>query len=135
MAQRALRRRSAFAGPVTSGSYLLAGLVLGVMVLPIVAAIAREVLATVPREQQEAAYALGATRWEMVRGAMLPWARSGIVGASALGLGRAVGETIAIALLLGNSPNIFGSLLGPGATLATSSRSSSARRATSSSPR
>ena len=86
----------------------------GVMVLPIVAAITREVLATVPREQQEAAYALGATRWEMVRSAMLPWARSGIVGASALGLGRAVGETIAIALLLGNSPNIFGSLLGPG---------------------
>ena len=109
----------AFAGPVTSGSYLLAGLVLGVMVLPIVAAIAREVLATVPREQQEAAYALGATRWEMVRGAMLPWARSGIVGACALGLGRAVGETIAIALLLGNSPNIFGSLLQPGATLAS----------------
>ncbi len=109
----------AFAGPVTSGSYLLAGLVLGVMVLPIIAAIAREVLATVPREQQEAAYALGATRWEMVRGAMLPWARSGIVGACALGLGRAVGETIAIALLLGNSPNIFGSLLQPGATLAS----------------
>ena len=89
------------------------------MALPIVAAITREVLATVPREQQEAAYALGATRWEMVRGAMLPWARSGIVGACALGLGRAVGETIAIALLLGNSPNIFGSLLQPGATLAS----------------
>jgi phosphate transport system permease protein len=106
------------AGPVTSGSYILAGLVLGVMVLPIVAAITREVLLTVPREQQEAAYALGATRWEMVRSAMLPWARSGIVGASALGLGRAVGETIAIAVLLGNSPNIFGSLLGPGSTLA-----------------
>ena len=104
---------------MTSGSYLLAGLVLAVMVLPIVAAITREVLLTVPREQQEAAYALGATRWEMVRSAMLPWSRSGIVGASALGLGRAVGETIAIALLLGNSPNIFGSLLGPGATLAS----------------
>ena len=67
---------------------------------------------------------------------MLPWARSGIVGASALGLGRAVGETIAIALLLGNSPNIFGSLLGPGATLASASSPwSSARRATSSSRR
>jgi len=109
----------AFAGPVTSGSYLLAGLVLGVMVLPIIAAIAREVLATVPRDQQEAAYALGATRWEMVRGAMLPYARSGIVGACALGLGRAVGETIAIALLLGNSPDVLGSLLQPGATLAS----------------
>jgi phosphate transport system permease protein len=109
----------ALAGPVTSGSYILAGLVLGVMVLPIVAAITREVFATVPRDQQEAAYALGATRWEMVRSAMLPWSRSGIVGASALGLGRAVGETIAIALLLGNSPNLWGSLLGPGATLSS----------------
>ncbi len=109
----------AFAGPVTSGSFLLGGLVLGVMVLPIVAAISREVLATVPREQQEAAYALGATRWEMVRHSMLPWARSGIVGASALGLGRAVGETIAIVLLLGNSPVIWSSLLGPGATLSS----------------
>jgi ABC-type phosphate transport system permease subunit len=93
--------------------------VLGVMVLPIIAAISREVLQTVPREQQEAAYALGATRWEMVRAAMLPWARSGIVGASALGLGRAVGETIAIALLLGNTPLIWSSLVGPGATLAS----------------
>lgn len=106
-------------GPVTSGSFLLSGLVLGIMVLPIVAAISREVLLTVPVDQTEAAYALGATRWEMVRGAMLPWARSGIVGASALGLGRAVGETIAIALLLGNTPVIFGSLLQPGATLAS----------------
>ncbi len=107
------------AGPVTSGSYLLSGMVLGLMVLPIVAAISREVLDTVPSDQREAAYALGATRWEMVRSAMLPWARSGIVGASALGLGRAVGETIAIALLLGNTPNIGGSLLGPGASLAS----------------
>jgi phosphate transport system permease protein len=106
-------------GPVTSGSYVLAGIVLAVMVLPLVAAITREVLLTVPREQQEAAYALGATRWEMVRSSMLPWSRSGIVGASALGLGRAVGETIAIALLLGNSPHLFGSLLGPGATLSS----------------
>ncbi len=109
----------AFAGPVTSGSFVLAGLVLAVMVLPIIAAITREVLLTVPREQQEAALALGATRWEMVRSAMLPWARSGIVGASALGLGRAVGETIAIAVLLGNSPVIWGSLLQPGATLSS----------------
>ncbi len=108
-----------FEGPVTAGSYLVSGLVLGIMVLPIITAVVREVLLTVPREQQEAAYALGATRWEMIRSAMLPWARSGIVGASALGLGRAVGETIAIAMLLGNSPGIFDSLLGPGATLAS----------------
>jgi phosphate transport system permease protein len=108
-----------FAGPVTSGSFLVSGVVLAVMVLPIITAITREVLLTVPRDQQEAAYALGATRWEMVKHSMLPWARSGIVGASALGLGRAVGETIAIAMLLGNSAVIFGSLLGPGATLAS----------------
>src|SRR5262249_43809060 len=107
------------AGPVSGQSFLISGLVLAIMVLPIIAAITREVLATVPIEQQEAAYGLGATKWEMVRGAMLPWARSGIVGASALGLGRAVGETIAIAVLLGNSPHIGGSLLGPGATLAS----------------
>ena len=108
-----------FEGPITSGSYLISALVLAIMVLPIITAIIREVLITVPRDQQEAAYALGATRWEMVRHSMLPWARSGIVGASALGLGRAVGETIAIALLLGNSPGIFTSLVGPGSTLAS----------------
>jgi phosphate transport system permease protein len=107
------------AGPVSGQSFLISGLVLAIMVLPIIAAITREVLMTVPIEQQEAAYGLGATKWEMVRGSMLPWARSGIVGASALGLGRAVGETIAIAVLLGNSPRIGGSLLGPGATLAS----------------
>ncbi len=108
-----------FEGPITSGSYLISALVLAIMVLPIITAIIREVLLTVPREQEEAAYALGATRWEMVRHSMLPWARSGIVGASALGLGRAVGETSAIALLLGNSPGIFTSLVGPGSTLAS----------------
>ena len=105
-------------GPVLSGSYLIAGLVLAIMVLPIVTAVTREVLLTVPREQQEAAYALGATRWEMIRHSVLPWARSGIVGASALGLGRAVGETIALAMVLGNVPDIGGSLLGPGSTAA-----------------
>lgn len=108
-----------FAGPVTSGSYLISALVLAIIVLPIITAIVREVLLTVPRDQQEAAYALGSTRWEMVRHSMLPWARSGIVGASALGLGRAVGETIAIALLLGNTPGIFTPLVGPGSTLAS----------------
>ncbi len=108
-----------FEGPVTAGSFFVTGLVLGIMVLPVITAIIREVLLTVPREQQEAAYALGATRWEMVKHSMLPWARSGIVGASVLGLGRAVGETIAIAMLLGNAPNIFSSILGPGSTLAS----------------
>lgn len=108
-----------FEGPVTSGSYLISGLVLAIMILPIITAITREVLLTVPRDQSEAAFALGATRWEMVRHSMLPWARSGIVGASALGLGRAVGETIAIVMLLGNTPGIFTPLVGPGSTLAS----------------
>ncbi len=105
-------------GPVLSGSYMSAGLVLAVMVLPIITAITREVFVTVPREQEEAAFALGSTRWEMVRDAVLPWSRSGIVGASTLGLGRAVGETIAIAILIGDQPNIRNSIFGPGATLA-----------------
>lgn len=105
-------------GPVLGGSLILAGLVLSVMVLPIITAVVREVLATVPVEQREAALALGATRWEMIRGSMLPWARSGIVGASALGLGRAVGETVAVALVLGSQPRLFESLLGSGQTLA-----------------
>lgn len=106
-------------GPVLAGSYLAAGLVLAVMVLPIITAITREVFVTVPREQEEAAFALGATRWEMVRDAVMPWSRSGIVGASTLGFGRAIGETIAIAILLGNTPNIGGSIFGGGATLAS----------------
>ena len=109
----------AFAGPVLGGqSLLLAGLVLAVMILPIITAVVREVLSTVPNDQREAALALGATRWEMIRGSMLPWSRSGIVGASALGLGRAMGETIAVALILGGQPTLFKSLLGPGQTLA-----------------
>ena len=109
----------AIGGPVLGGrSLLLAGMVLAVMILPIITAVMREVLATVPIDQCEAAFALGAMRWEMVRGSMLPWARSGIVGASALGLGRAVGETIAVAMILGNQPTILKSLLGPGQTLA-----------------
>lgn len=108
----------AFDGPVLGRSLLLAALVLAVMILPIITAVVREVLATVPMDQREAALALGATRWEMVRSSMLPWARSGIVGASALGLGRAVGETIAVAMILGSQPTILESLLGPGQTLA-----------------
>lgn len=108
----------AFEGPVLGQSLFLAAIVLAVMILPIIAAVVREVFATIPSEQSEAALALGATRWEMIRGAMLPWARSGIVGASALGLGRAVGETIAVAMILGSQPRIFESLFGPGQTLA-----------------
>ena len=74
------------------------------MILPIVSAIAREVMATVPSEHKEAALALGATRWEMIRMAVLPYSRPGITGGAMLGLGRALGETIAVVLVIGNAP-------------------------------
>ncbi len=90
-----------FAGPVSSGRTMLtAGLVLAVMILPVVTALSREVFRQTPTLQQEAALALGATRWEMVRYAVIPYGRSGVVAASMLGLGRALGETMAVAAVL-----------------------------------
>ena len=88
------------------------------MILPIVSAISREVVATVPPDLKEAALALGATRWEMIRIAVLPYSRSGIVGASMLGLGRAIGETIAVTLVIGNAPTLGKQLFDQGYTLA-----------------
>ena len=97
-----------FAGPAsaTGRTILTAGLVLAIMILPIVSAIAREVFQQVPSLHREAALALGATRWEMIRMAVLPYGRSGIIGGSMLGLGRALGETMAVALLLSVSGGI-----------------------------
>jgi phosphate transport system permease protein len=89
------------------------------MILPTVAAISRDVIRAVPNDQREAMLALGATRWEMFRRAVLPYARAGIVGAIILGLGRAAGETMAITLVIGNAPRLFGSLLDQGATMAS----------------
>lgn len=97
-----------------SKSILLASIVLAIMVLPIVAALAREVLLQVPTAQVEGALALGATRWEAVRTAVLPPSWPGIVSAVMLGLGRALGETIAVALVLGTTPAITARILGPG---------------------
>jgi phosphate transport system permease protein len=109
-----------FAGPFFGVSYFTAGLILAIMILPIVAAVCREVFRTVPVAQKEAAYALGATKWEMVRVAILPRSRSGIVGASILGLGRAFGETIAVTMVIGNSVlAISTSVFGQGATMAS----------------
>jgi phosphate ABC transporter permease protein PstC len=105
-------------GTVAGPNYFIAGLILAIMILPIVSAISREVTATVPAEHKEAALALGATRWEMIRMAVLPYARPGIVGASMLGLGRAIGETIAVTLVIGNSPRIGKHLFDQGYTLA-----------------
>jgi len=105
-------------GTVAGPSYFIAGLILAIMILPIVSAISREVIATVPPEHKEAALALGATRWEMIRMAVLPYSRAGITGGAMLGLGRAIGETIAVVLVIGNSPKLAHSLFQQGYTLA-----------------
>ncbi len=101
-----------------SGNYFIAGLILAIMILPIVSAIAREVLRTVPPEHKEAALALGATRWEMIRMAVLPYARPGITGGAMLGLGRAIGETIAVVLVIGDADRLGHHIFSQGYTLA-----------------
>jgi ABC-type phosphate transport system permease subunit len=103
---------------VAGPSYFIAGLVLAIMIVPIVSAITREVISTVPTDHKEAALALGATRWEMIKIAVLPYSRAGITGASMLGLGRALGETIAATIVIGNAPVIGNSLFDQGYTLA-----------------
>ena len=102
-----------FAGPVstTGRTMLVAGLVLAVMILPIITAVAREVFAQTPTLQQEAALALGATRWEMIRLAVLPFGRSGVVSGAMLGLGRALGETMAVAIVLSASGTVTVNLI------------------------
>jgi phosphate ABC transporter permease protein PstC len=105
-------------GTVTIPNYFITGLVLAIMILPIVSAISREVMATVPSDHKEAALALGATRWEMIRTAVLPYCRSGIVGGAMLGLGRALGETIAVTILIGDAPQLGSHLFGQGYSLA-----------------
>jgi phosphate ABC transporter permease protein PstC len=108
-----------FVGPDVAGpNYFVAGLILAIMILPIVSAISREVIATVPEAHKEAALALGATRWEMIRMAVLPYSRGGITGAAMLGLGRAIGETIAVTLVIGNAPQIGDTIFAQGYTLA-----------------
>jgi phosphate transport system permease protein len=97
---------------------MMAGvLILAIMIIPIITAISREVLLAVPQSQREAAVALGATKWEMIRIAVLPYGRSGILGAVILGLGRAIGETMAVTMVIGNSPLISLSLLSPAYTM------------------
>jgi phosphate transport system permease protein len=99
------------------GNMFNAGIILAIMIVPIITAVSREVIATVPHDLREAALALGATRYESIRMAVLPYARSGIVGATMLGLGRALGETIAVSMLIGNGLGISASLLAPGYTI------------------
>ena len=102
-------------GPPTSGaSFFTCGIILAFMITPIVTSLSREVIATVPTIDREGAYALGATRLEMIRGAVWPHSKGGITGAVLLGLGRAMGETIAAALVIGSSPTITSHLFAPG---------------------
>jgi phosphate transport system permease protein len=108
-----------FAGPAYGVSILAGGVILAIMIVPFVSAVSREVLAAVPVPQREAALALGATRWEMTWQVVLPYATPGIIGATILGLGRALGETMAITMVIGNRPDIQGSLFAPGYTMAS----------------
>jgi len=109
-----------FTGAPIGLGYLAAGVVMAIMILPTITSIAIEVLQTVPGALREAALALGATRWEAIRIAVLPYARAGIVGATMLGLGRALGETMAVTMVIGNSSRaITGSLFTPGYTMAS----------------
>lgn len=107
-----------FQGPIYGPSMLSASIILAIMIMPYIMAVTREVLLAVPDSQREASLALGATRWEAVTTAVVPYARSGIIGAVILGLGRALGETMAVTMLIGNSHEISSSLLAPGYTMA-----------------
>ena len=108
-----------FQGPVFGPSRFAASLVLAIMVLPTISAVSRDVFLAIPRAQREAALALGATRWEMISQVLVPYGLSGILGAVILGLGRALGETIAVTMLIGNNLDLTASILHPGYTMAS----------------
>jgi phosphate transport system permease protein len=112
--------KTLFADPSKTGlSYMTAGIVVAIMITPIITSLTREVFATTPVPLREAAYGLGATRWEMIRGSVFPHSRGGVVSAVMIGFGRAIGETIAVALVIGSSQQISAHLFGPGETLAS----------------
>jgi phosphate transport system permease protein len=106
-----------FSGPPLGLGYLAGGLILAVMILPTISSVSSEVLKTAPNTLREAALALGATRWEAIRLTVLPYSRSGILGAVLLGLGRALGETMAVTMVIGNAPEVHASLFAPGYSL------------------
>jgi len=112
-----LRKTPLFSGPPVGVGMLSAALILAVMVIPFTSSVAREVLKAVPATQREAAYALGATRWEAIQAA-LRYGRTGILGAVILGLGRAIGETMAVTMVIGNNPQVSVSLFAPQYTMA-----------------
>jgi phosphate transport system permease protein len=108
-----------FSGPIYGPGMLAGGIIIAIMILPIITSVSREILRSVPNLQREAAYALGATRWEVTRIAVLSYAKNGLFGAVVLGLGRALGETMAVTMVIGNTPQIKASLFAPGYTLAS----------------
>ncbi|MCL5098956.1 MAG: phosphate ABC transporter permease subunit PstC [Candidatus Omnitrophica bacterium] len=108
-----------FKGPLYGVCMLAGGIIVAIMILPIITSVSREILRSVPNLQREAAYALGATRWEAIRVAVLSHARKGLFGAVILGLGRALGETMAVTMVIGNRPEIALSLFAPGYTMAS----------------
>jgi phosphate transport system permease protein len=107
-----------FSGPNYGVGFLTAGIVLAIMIVPFIISVSREVLLTVPRDQREAAMGLGATRWEATWKVVVPWARTGIMGSVFLALARALGETMAVTMVIGNDPKIAASLFAPGYTIA-----------------
>jgi phosphate transport system permease protein len=108
-----------FQGPPFGVGFLSAGIILAIMVIPIITAVSRDVMYAVPITQREAMLALGATKWEMINRAVLPYCRSGLVGAIILGLGRALGETMAVTMVIGNAYTLTASLFSPGVTIAS----------------
>jgi len=118
VARHVLGKLPIFSGVFYGPSVLAAGVILAVMVLPYITAVSREVLLAVPPSQREAGLALGATRWETVTTVILPYGRAGIIGAVILGLGRALGETMAVTMVIGNRHEVSASLLQPGYTIA-----------------
>ncbi|HEV7524816.1 MAG TPA: phosphate ABC transporter permease subunit PstC [Acidimicrobiia bacterium] len=110
---------SLFGGPAHGASFMTAGLILAVMIIPIITSLSREALMTVSQDDKNGAIAMGATRFEMLRVAVFPRVRSGLIGAAMLGLGRAMGETIAVALVIGSSPKITSHLFRSGDTMAS----------------
>jgi len=108
-----------FQGPPFGVGFLSAGIILAIMIIPIITSLSREAIRAVPDNQREAMLSLGATRWETIHRAVLPFSRSGLVGAIILGLGRALGETMAVTMVIGNSYNLTASLFSPGVTIAS----------------
>ncbi len=108
-----------FQGPPFGVGFLSAGIILAIMIIPIITAISRDAMKAVPDQQREAMLALGSTRWEMISKVVVPYCRSGLVGAIILGLGRALGETMAVTMVIGNAYALTASLFSPGATIAS----------------